>query len=143
MKTCFRPLLFCAALVASASGPLHAQTNVSDIVGFLMTNQAVPTDDLERDRAASEAAADVLRRALLVSLTSVPITTSSGGFVYRLNPELGTVERATESFGGFFVERAFSPGNGRAAFGISATTSSFEKLDNQSRRDGRQVPAAS
>src|SRR5918994_156326 len=64
MKTCFRPLLFFAALVASASGPLHAQTNVSDIVGFLMTNQAVPTDDLERDRAASEAAADVLRRAL-------------------------------------------------------------------------------
>src|SRR5687767_14172757 len=136
MKTCFRPLLFCAALVASASGPLHAQTNVSDIVGFLMTNQAVPTDGLERDRAASEAAADVLRRALLVSLTSVPITTSSGGFVYRLNPELGTVERATESFGGFFVERALTPGHGRTSFGVSGSTSEFDALDGRSLTDG-------
>src|SRR5918993_1080269 len=120
MKTCFRPLLFCAALVASASGPLHAQTNVSDIVGFLMTNQAVPTDDLERDRAASEAAADVLRRALLVSLTSVPITTSSGGFVYR----------------------ALTPGHGRTSFGVSGSTSDFNNLDGHTLSDGSFVAIA-
>jgi hypothetical protein len=143
MKTCFRSLLFVAALVASVASPLGAQTrNVSDIVGFLMTNQAVPTDDLERDRAASEAAADVLRRALLVSLTSVPITTSSGGFVYRLNPELGTVERATESFGGFFVERALTPGHGRTSFGVSGSTSNFDNLDGHTLGDGSFVAIA-
>ena len=91
-----------------------AQSTVTDIVSFLVTNQSIPTGDAARDRAAAEAARDTITRALLVNLTSVPIATSSSGFLYRLNPELGTVERATQSFGGFFVERAFSPGHGRA-----------------------------
>src|SRR5687768_15320523 len=93
------------ALVPSAT---LAQTTVSDIVGFLVTNQSIPTGDSDRDRAAAEAARDTITRALIVNLTSVPIATSSSGFLYRLNPQLGTVERATESFGAFFVERAFS-----------------------------------
>lgn len=131
-------------LISTAAMPatVGAQTNVTEIVGFLMTNQAVPTEDFERDRAASGAARDALTRALLVSLTSMPIATSSGGFVYRLNPELGTVERATESFGGFFVERALTPGNLRAAFGVSASTSRFDKLDEQNLTDGSFVTIA-
>ena len=142
MKTPFGPLLFCFLALLTGPPTVSAQTNVSEIVGFLMTNQAVPTDDLERDRAAAEAAADVLRRALLVSLTSVPISTSSGGFVYRLNPELGTVERATESFGGFFVERALTPGHGRTSFGVSASTSDFDNLDGHTLADGSFVAIA-
>jgi hypothetical protein len=119
-----------------------AQTPVTDVVGFLMTNQAVQTADFERDRTAAEAARAALTRALLVSLTSVPIATSSGGFVYRLNPELGTVERATESFGGFFVERALTPGHGRASFGVSASTSDFDQLDGFDLTSGSFVTIA-
>src|SRR5688572_21084827 len=113
----------------------RAQTTVTDIVSFLVTNHSV-TGDAERDRAAAEVARDAITRALVVNLTSVPIATSSSGFLYRLNPQLGTVERATQSFGGFFVERAFAPGNGRASFGLSASTSSFNRLDDQELRDG-------
>ena len=104
-----------------------------------MTNQTIPTEDAGSDRAAAEAARDTIARALIVNLTSVPIGTSSSGFLYRLNPELGTVERATETFGGFFVERAFTPGHGRASFGMSASTASFDKLDGRAaarRHDG-------
>src|SRR5687767_10390823 len=119
-----------------------AQSTVTDIVSFLVTNQSIPTGDAARDRAAAEAARDTITRALLVNLTSVPIATSSSGFLYRLNPELGTVERATESFGGFFVERAFAPGHGRATFGLSASSSSFERLDDQDLRDGSFLTTA-
>jgi hypothetical protein len=115
---------------------------VSDVLGFLVTNQAIPTGDVERDRAAGEAARDTITRALLVNLTSVPLATSSSGFLYRLNPELGTVERATESFGGFFVERALTAGRGRASFGVSATTSAFTQLDGRDLRDGTLVTVA-
>ncbi len=128
--------------IAAAPRVSLAQSTVTDVVGFLMTNQAVPTEDFPRDRAASDAARDALTRALVVSLTTVPIATSSGGFVYRLNPELGTVERATESFGGFFVERALTPGHGRAVFGMSAWTSSFDELDGHNLRDGSFVTIA-
>src|SRR5215218_7711351 len=120
-----------------------AQDTVTDIVSFLVTNLTIETEDAGSDRAAAEAARDTITRALLVNLTSVPIATSSSGFLYRLNPELGTVERATQSFGGFFVERAFSPGDGRASFGVSATTTSFNKLDNLSLRDGTLLTTGS
>lgn len=128
--------------LATCSPAARAQSTVTEIVSFLMTNQAVPTGDFQRDREASEIARDTITRALIVNLTSVPIATSSSGFLYRLNPQLGTVERATESFGGFFVERALSPGNGRASFGISASTSSFKRLDGQDLRDGTLLTIA-
>jgi hypothetical protein len=122
--------------------PVSAQTTISDLVGFLVTNRAVETADFERDRAAAEAAADTISRALLVNLTSAPLATSSSGFLYRLNPQLGTVERATESFGAFFVERALTPGRGRASFGMSATSSAFDELNGQNLRDGTFVTVA-
>ena len=124
------------ALLLFFPRPATAQETVTDIVSFLVTNLTIQTEDAGSDRAAAEAARDTITRALLVNLTSVPIATSSSGFLYRLNPQLGTVERATESFGAFFVERAFSPGHGRALFGVSASTTEFDKLDNQDLRDG-------
>ncbi len=80
--------------------------------------------------------------ALLVNLTSVPIAASSSGFLYRLNPQLGTVERATQSFGAFFVERALTPGRGRASLGVSATTAAFDRLDGFPLRDGSLITIA-
>jgi hypothetical protein len=121
---------------------LYAQQTVSDVVGFLVTNQAVVTADFEKDLAAAEAARDTISRALLVDLTSVPLATASSGFLYRLNPQLGTVERATESFGGFFVERALTAGRGRASFGVSATTMEFNQLNGRSLTDGTMLTVA-
>jgi hypothetical protein len=127
--------LFCPA-------PGSAQQSLTDVVDFLVTNQAVQTADFERDRAAAEAARDTIARALLLNLASVPVASSSSGFLYRFNPRLGTAERASESFGGFFVERALTPGRGRASFGISATTSAFHRLDGRELRDGTLVTVA-
>jgi hypothetical protein len=135
-----------AALVAAVvltPWTANAQNTVTDIVDFLVTNQTIPTEDAGSDRAAAEAARDTITRALIVNLTSVPLATSSSGFLYRLNPELGTVERASETFGGFFIERAFTPGAGRASFGINASTTGFDKLDNQPLRDGTLVTTGS
>jgi hypothetical protein len=112
------------------------------VIGFLVTNQAVPTGDFQKDQAAAQAARAAISRALLIDLTSVPLATASSGFLYRLNPELGTVERATESFGAFFVERALTPGPGHASLGISTTTASFDQLDGKSLRDGALVTVA-
>jgi hypothetical protein len=119
-----------------------AQGTVDDVIGFLVTNQAVPTGDFQKDQAAALAARVAISRALLIDLTSVPLATASSGFLYRLNPALGTVERATDSFGAFFVERALTPGSGHASVGISTTTSSFDELDGKSLRDGALVTVA-
>ena len=126
------------ALLACAA-PVSAQESVGDIINFLVTNQAVQTGDFERDQAAAEAARDAITRALLLNLGSVPLASSSSGFLYRLNPQLGTMERATESFGAFFVERALGPGAGRAAFGATFSTSGFNRLGELNLRDGSLV----
>jgi len=129
-----------AVLVAAT--PAAAQDTLGDVLTFLMTNQAVQTGDFERDRAAAQAARDVIARALLINLTSAPIAASSGGFLYRLNSELGTVQRASETFGTLFVERALPSGAGNVLFGATATTTSYRRLDGVDLDDGSFLTVA-
>ena len=128
-------LVICFAAVAAAQTP-------SDVISFLVTNQSVETGFPERDKAAAEATRDTITRALLVNLASVPIATSSSGFVYRLDPELGTMGRVSDSFGTFFIERAATSGRGRASLGVSGTTSAYDELDGLNLRDGTLITTA-
>jgi hypothetical protein len=141
MMMMMKPALTISSLLLVAT-TASAQDTLRDAVTFLMTNQAVQTGDFERDRAAAEAARDTIARALLVNLTSAPIGTSSGGFLYRLNPELGTVERASENFGTFFVERALMGGTGNVSFGVTGTTASYRRLNGYDLRDNTFVTVA-
>lgn len=136
-------LIVCAAATpARAQGTSSAPETVRDIVNFLVTNRAVQTGDFERDQAAAEAARDAITRALLVNLTSVPLASSSSGFLYRWNPTLGTMERTTQSFGSFFVERALTAGQGQASFGATFFTTAFDRLGDLQLRDGSLVTVA-
>src|SRR3954468_15661876 len=113
-----RAVLLAFGLVVSAAAPAPAQS-VNDVLTFLVTNQSVSTGSVERDRAAAEATSITISRALEANLATLPVTSSSAAFVDRLNPELGTVERATQSFGPFFTERALSAGRHQASFGLT------------------------
>jgi hypothetical protein len=129
----------CFLLLAA---PAAAQQTPSDVLSFLVTNQSVPTGDFRKDAAAAEATRDTIARALLVNLATAPIATSSSGFVYRLDPELGTMTRVSETFGGFYVERATTSGRGRLALGASATSASYDRLDGMHLGDGTLVTTA-
>jgi hypothetical protein len=115
--------------------PASGQT-VSDVLDFLVTGHSVETGSVERDAAAAAATSLTISRALLANLATLPVTTSSGGFVYRFHPELGTVQRATSSFGPFFVERAAAPGHGSGSVGLTLQYWRFTALDGRSLRDG-------
>jgi hypothetical protein len=131
-----------ASSVLFSAATAGAQEKLREAVSFLMTNQAVQTGDFARDQQAAEAAHDTIARALLVNMTSAPIGTSSGGFLYRLNPELGTVERVSENFGTFFVERAMMGGAGSTSFGMTAWTAGYDRLNGFALRDGSFVTVA-
>jgi hypothetical protein len=128
-----------AVLFTSASA--HAQT-VTDILRFLVTNQSVTTGSVARDQAAAQATTNTISNALLANLATLPVPTSSSGFSYRLNPELGTVERATDTFGPFFAERALTAGRGQASAGITFQHLHFNRLDGKDLRDGTFVTTA-
>ena len=116
--------------------------SVADVLTFLVTNQSVQTGSIERDRDAAQATSDTISRALRANLATLPVTTSSGAFVYRLNPELGTVERATSSYGPFFVERALTAGLHQASIGLTFQHLRFTSLDGANLRDGSLVTTA-
>ena len=128
------------ALAQSSAAP--PQQAVQDILRFLVTNQGVQTSAFDKDREAADATRNTLTRALLSSVATLPVSSSSSGFSYRLNPELGTVERASETFGPSFVERALTAGAGQASFGFTLQYASFDSLDGNHLRTGELLTTA-
>ena len=128
MKTLIKTTMSIVAVVLASPRPARAQT-VGDVLTFLVTNQSVQTGSVERDRDAAQATSDTISRAVRANLATLPISTSSGAFVYRLNPELGTVERATSSYGPFFVERSLTAGLHQASIGLTFQHLAFTSLD--------------
>lgn len=132
-----------AIVAAMAQAPPHAYAqgsqSLSEVLSFLLTNQSVPTGDFVKDEAAARATHDTVSRAVALELATLPIATSSPGFVYRLNPDLGTQERATQSFGPFFAERSLTAGQGQLSFGLAIRHAAFTHLGGEDLRDGRFV----
>jgi hypothetical protein len=138
--TMTRAILAILALIASP-WPAGAQS-ISDVLDFLLTDQSVQTGSAERDRAAAEATRAALSRALLANLATLPMGTSSTAFIYRLNPALGTVERATRSFGPLFSDRALTIGRHAGSVGVTFQHYRFTALDGHNLRDGSLITLA-
>jgi hypothetical protein len=124
------------AAIGAVPASAHAQQSMREVLSFLLTNQAVRTGDIEKDAEATAATRDTISRALLIELATLPISTSSGGFTYVFNSELGTRERASRSFGPFFVERALTSGRNQMSFGVTFRYSHFDRLDGNELRTG-------
>jgi len=135
-------LLAFTVAVSVLPRPARAQQTVTGVLNFLLTNQSVTTGSVERDQAAAQATTDTISRALLANIATLPVPTSSSAFAYRLNPELGTVERATDTFGPFFVERAQTAARGQASAGVTFQHLHFTQLDGNDLRSGTFVTTA-
>ncbi len=130
-------------LLAIGTAPAAAQDEpLSEVLSFLLTNRAVQTGDFERDAAAAEATRDTVTRLLVAELATQPPSLSSVAFVYRFNSGLGTVERASASFGSFFTERSVTAGRGQSAVGVSLRSTGYRTLDDRDLRDGRFLTTA-
>src|SRR6187402_211290 len=129
-----RPLVLFVAVTAMprAAG---AQT-LNDVLSFLLTNRSIPTDDFVRDEAAAAATGDAISRFLLTELGTLPVSSSSGGFTYRLEPTLGTTLRSSDSFGPFFTERSLTSGARQISFGVSYQRAIYTDIDGRDLRDG-------
>jgi hypothetical protein len=141
MTAMHRALLIGAACLLLRVSAAAAQS-VSDVLTFLVTNQSVQTGNVARDRNAAQATSDTIGRALLANLATLPAPSTSAAFLYRLNPELGTVERATQTFGPSFVERAQTAGRNQISYGLAFQHLRFDALDGKNLRDGSLVTTA-
>ena len=137
------PVFLVAWVVVASSVPAAAQQTVTDVLSFLLTNRSIPTGDFVQDARASAATRDTISTFLLLELATLPLTSSASAFTYRMDENLGTVVRSSDSFGPFFIERSLTSGRLRGSLALNVRTASFNTIDGRSLRDGTLVATAS
>jgi hypothetical protein len=63
-----------------------------------------------------------------VEIGTSPFGTSSGGFVFKLDPATGLLARTTTTFGPSFTERAITSGEGQISVGATFSATTYDKL---------------
>jgi hypothetical protein len=137
------PALLVVFAVALSPRPASAQQTVTDVLSFLLTNRSIPTGDFVQDAQAAAATRDTISTFLLLELSELPVTSSASAFTYRLDRNLGTVVRSSDSFGPFLVERSLTAGQLRGSLALSYHSASFDTIDGRSLKDGTLVATAS
>jgi hypothetical protein len=136
-------LLAAWLLLSSTAAPALAQQPIADVLTFLLTNRSIATGDFVRDEQAAVATRNILADFLTLELATVAVSSSSGGFTYRLDPTLGLVVRSSDSFGPFFAERSLTAGRHQASVGIGYRSTAFGDIDGRDLRDGTLISTAS
>jgi hypothetical protein len=130
-------------LVTGTPGVAAAQQSMSDVLGFLLTNRSIVTDDFARDEQAAAATRETMTRFLLAELSTLPIASPASGFTYRLEPAIGADVRSSASFGPFFLQRSLTLGEGQTSFTLALQRASFATIDGRPLRDGTLIATAS
>src|SRR5262245_35228024 len=125
-----------STVTCSLPSVAKAQGSLTDTLTTLILSQQAPNPTLPKDLDAATQTLTSVAQLVLVEVSTQPLSTSAGGFVYRLNPSIGTVERATSSFGPFFTERALGAGHGGSAIGLTFRAATFNRLQGASLSDG-------
>jgi hypothetical protein len=135
-------LVLATAAPAAARQTQQTQQTMSQVLSFLLTNRSVSTGDFSRDEAAAAATRDTFATFIQTELATIPVTSPSSGFTYRLDPTIGANVRASDSFGPFYVERALTGGKRQVTFSVSYSQTAFDNIDGLALRTGTLVAIA-
>lgn len=69
-------------------------------------------------------------------LSSFPLGSSAGGFTWTFDPAMGTFNRASNSFGPTFAERALTVGRRRFNVGVNYQRATFDQIEGKQLSDG-------
>jgi hypothetical protein len=117
-------LTFLSFSVAIASPALAQKvTTVPDLTGKQVLVQLA-------NPATALSVGDIIATMTAAEIATQPFGTSSGGFVFKLDPSTGLLARTTTSFGPSFTERAITSGEGVISAGATFSSSSYDKLSD-------------
>jgi len=71
---------------------------------------------------------EAISLATALEVTTAPIGSSSGGFVFKLDPATGLQVRTASTFGPSFAERVLTTGAGKMSVGASLSVATYDKL---------------
>jgi hypothetical protein len=116
-----RVLLVLLPLISSA--PAFAQS-VTTMEGIPLRTTMV---ELLKPLAAAPVG-EAVALATAIEVTTAPLGTSSGGFVFKLDPTTGLQVRTASTFGPSFAERVLTTGSGKMSVGASLAVATYDKL---------------
>jgi len=70
--------------------------------------------------------------ATSLEVATSPLSNSSAGFVFKVDPTTGLKVRTATTFGPSFAERALTAGEGKVSVGVSFTSANYSKLGDLS-----------
>jgi hypothetical protein len=65
-----------------------------------------------------------------LEIATAPFGTSTGGFVFKLDPSTGLLARTSTTFGPAFTERALTAGEGNVTIGATFSGTTYDKISN-------------
>jgi hypothetical protein len=144
-----RRLAIAVVLAFVAAPPAHAQTAPDGLAGLLLRffspsnpvvlQQAPDPFNHAAHFVSQPNAQETLRqlnRGIASQLSTFPLGSSSAGFTYTFDPELGVFNRSTETFGPVFAERPLTAGKGKFSFGATQLHATYDRFEGQDLRAG-------
>ena len=125
MRVRFAWPVACAVLTLAVPSPARAQKVT--IVPDLTPRQVLGT---MVDPLGSTPAGEAIALATAIEISTQPLGTASGGFVFKLDPSTGQLSRTTTTFGPSFAERALTLGEGKISMGATFSASTYDKLSD-------------
>lgn len=83
-----------------------------------------------------ELAPYLFNQLLVAQLATFPIGSPTGGFAFSFDTATGTFQRATDTFGPAFADRALTNGRGRLTFGANFQYSKYTHFEGDDLEDG-------
>jgi hypothetical protein len=82
------------------------------------------------DPLGSRPTGEAIGLTTALEIGTAPFGTSSGGFVFKLDPATGLLARTTTTFGPSFTDRALTAGEGQINVGATFSATTFDKLSD-------------
>lgn len=125
---------FVPLLLALAAGPALAQSGpLGGLIPSLFDRTIVlaatghEAHFVDSSRALLEAGI-LVNDSIVGQLSTLPISSSAGGFTYTFDSTLGVMTRNSETFGPIFTERAGTIGRGKWNVGVSSSRYQYDML---------------
>jgi hypothetical protein len=141
-------LLAVSSGLAGTSAPVIAQTEAAALSELLpqLHGQLIAAEDVLFSRSQPE----IIRKARLdtvlhtnnlfaAQLSSFPLGSSAGGFTWTFEPVTAAFNRASDSFGPIFTERALTIGKNKLNVGVNYQRVTFDQLDGKKLTGGEIV----
>ena len=71
-----------------------------------------------------------------LEVATAPIGTSTGGFTFTFDPQLGTFKRSTQSFGPAFASRSVTTGKGKLSIGANWLHAGYDSINGSNLNNG-------